>query len=198
MLSRNTAGRGEIFMDSGGLGFWRTVCASILAGVAVVAIVAVASRAFGFHHQAWTAIVAAAGWCWRVLTFLVPVPAMILALVALWVWRKIAAGGRIRPTGSRPSSASSPDNSVTLSANETLVVCLLARADGAWMRPETMASKLNLPNLLVEQALERLLARGLILHQNHVLDGPQIRLSSRGRDLAIDESFVPNRGSIRI
>lgn len=179
-------------MDSSGLGFRGTV----LAGLVVAAVVGIVTWLLGFLPQAWRGIVVVAHWLWRVLAYSVPVPVVVLVIIAgfgLYAWRKLATSARVQPAESVSFDDPSANDAVALSANETLVVCLLARADGEWMRLESIASKLNLPNLLVEQALERLLARGLIRHQNHVLEGPLFRLSSTGRDLAIDENFIPDR-----
>lgn len=183
-------------MDSGGLGFWRTVWASILAGVAVVAIVAAASWAFGFHHQVWLAIVAVVGWLWGVLAYSVPVPVSLLAIFAgfvLYVWRSAVLRKR-EPLAERTAESAHAAATVAQSAppsdNEIKVVRLLAMADGKSMTRNELAPRAALSNLVTDQAIERLLNRKFVVQIINTAYRQAYILSPEGRDYAIAEGYV--------
>lgn len=77
-----------------------------------------------------------------------------------------------------------------LSETELVVIRLLAAADGRWAGIEEIASEAHLSRLLTEQALEKLFAKGFLRDTHNYLHGTTFRLSSAGRDYAIEEGFV--------
>jgi len=166
-------------MDSGGLGFWRTVCASILAGVAVVAIVAASSWLFGFHHAAWLWITSAGGSIARALVFPIHVPVSVVAaftavfLYLLWrVSRPYWAGGDhgLSDVGER-------------------IIRLLASADGqSILLSDAARRRLGVSNLVAQQARDELAARDLI--GCDFMSGDLINLTPKGREYAIKKGYV--------
>lgn len=187
-------------MDSDGLGFWRTVWGNILAGVAVVAIVAAAPWVFGFHHKAWLVIAGVVGWLWGVLTYSVPVPVVVLLLFAglgVYLWRSLVLQKQAvrelteHQMHSSAATARTKAEPAPLSDNEGAIVRLLARADGKGVTAGELAQRAALAKLVAEQALDHLRARGFI---KEVVSWEYARLyslSPAGRDYAIDKGYVP-------
>lgn len=196
-------------MDSGGLGFWGTVWA----GVVVAAIVGIASWLFSFHHAAWLWMATVASSIWTALIFPVPVSVVVIFAAAfLYLWRRgrrrtvvaTSAGNRSpsivgplvaadsfeeqdEPAKPAPIATGGP---APLTVNEISIVRLLAGADGKSMTLAELARRASLPNLITEQAIERLLNRKLLAQTVNYTYGRVYRLSPTGRDYAIAEGFV--------
>jgi hypothetical protein len=77
-----------------------------------------------------------------------------------------------------------------ISANEISIIRLFASEDERWLGLEHIWPEVNLSRLVAEQALERLNKRGFLLESANYLHGSTFRLSSSGRDYAIDQGFV--------
>ena len=78
----------------------------------------------------------------------------------------------------------------TLTENELRVVRLLAAADGRWVNLNEIAVDIRLSRLLTEQSLENLFAKGFLRDSHNYLHGTSFRLSSEGRDYAIEQGLV--------
>lgn len=189
-------------MSKGGLGFRATVVAGVLSAL----ITAFITWLLGFWPAIWSWIVKATVTLWGWVTYSIPVPAGIFVLVAvvfLYRWRRQPHASKVgdvvhqRSHASRPAptdnilpqhteSASNP----SLSKNEIRIVHLFAVTDGKWLGIDDIASNIELPRLLVEQALERLNERGFLKTKHNSVHGTFFRLSSEGRDYAIDQGYV--------
>lgn len=196
-VSRERSRQAGITMKSGGLGFWGTVAASVLA----LLIGTFISWVLGFHHRVWLAVVAVAGSLGRALTFSVPVPVVVLVILAGILLYSLRFRLRYRPSQSavagsteQPRTAQSP-----LLENEVLVIRLLAAVDGRWLLTSEIAGRARLSVLVTEQAIERLMNRQFVAYSRDLLHGTVFRLSSLGRDYAIDAGFTNNgpRGLVR-
>src|SRR5690348_6410348 len=124
--------REEIVMDSGGLGFRGTVLAGLVVAVLAPAILAGASWLFGFHHQAWLAVVTTAHVVGDALAYSVPVPVALLVIFAgfvFYVWRGAVLrkrGARAKQTAVASRTTAAVAEPTPLSDNEIKVVRLLA------------------------------------------------------------------------
>lgn len=179
-------------MGSDGLGFRGTV----LAGLVVAAIVAVATWLLGFLPQAWGGVVVAARWLGRALAFSVPVPVVVLVIFAgfaLYVWRSAVLRKREarahKVVESKPREATAVE-SAPLTDNEVSIIRLLAGADGKWMTLFELARRAALANLVTEQAVDRLLERDFLKQTVSMERGRMYCLSRTGRDYAIAEGYV--------
>lgn len=198
-------------MDSGNLGFWGTVWA----GVVVASIVGVASWLFSFHHAAWLWVASVASGIWAALIFPVSVPVSVVVIFAAAFLYLLRRGRRrtfaATTTGDRSPTIVGPlvaadsfeeqdepakpaplatGGPAPLTDNEISIVRLLAGADGKSMTLAELARRASLPNLITEQAIERLLNRKLLAQTVNYTYGRMYRLSPTGRDYAIAEGFV--------
>lgn len=158
-------------MDLKGIGKGALIAALGTAGG--TAIIAAASWAFGFHHQVWLWIAGAVGSIRDAFMYPVTVPAGLIAagvLYALmvvrfwWLAEGRASEGGLPNAQDTPATAS-PDvapEPPPLTDNETAIVRLLARADGACMTVFELAPRAALSNLVTEQTIDRLSARGFM------------------------------------
>ena len=76
------------------------------------------------------------------------------------------------------------------SANEESVIKILAAADGQWMELDEIATSLRLSHLVTEQAVERLFGLNFLIDSLSYVRGRSFRLSSKGRDYAIEHNYV--------
>ncbi len=80
-----------------------------------------------------------------------------------------------------------------LSQFEGDVVRVLAGGDGAWIALHEIAGHLSTSNLMVDQALEKLHINDMIRDTHNYIHGTSYRLSSKGRDYAISQGYVPTQ-----
>lgn len=173
-------------MATGGLGFWGTT----IAGVVSTLIAAVAIWLFGFWPIVWQWIADVTTFLWGWVTFTVPVPLGILIIVGIvltLLCRKIlAAHAQVSPS-SAPVDA--PVQEPALGQTEIAVIKLLAQADGAWLELERIARGIHSSRLVTERALEQLMSLDLLIDRLNMVHGPSFRLSSQGRDYALDHNL---------
>ena len=176
-------------MSGGGLGFRGTVIASVLSAL----IVTLLTWLFGFWPAIWSWIVKTGAAVLEWISYSIPIPIGLLVLlggVLIYTLsrtpnRPIAINGdEYVPV--QNEAASKP----SLSANEEQIVRFLAAADGKWARVEDVSYGLGLSQLIAEQALEKLLSRGFLRESHNYVDGTTLRLSSSGRDFAIEQGYV--------
>ncbi|MBK9674706.1 MAG: hypothetical protein IPO82_05565 [Betaproteobacteria bacterium] len=107
-------------------------------------------------------------------------------MVALRALRSARVNGsRENAVESSASVADAPFNEL-----ETAVLQLFATVDGTWINIEFIGQRLQTSQLLVEQVIQRLFRRGLLLDTHNYLNGTSFRLNERGRDLVIQLGYV--------
>ena len=169
--------------SAAGLGFWPTTLAGILSALAV----GLGTWLLGYWPAFWSWFVPVLVAAWSWLAYPVPVPAAVLIVLAI----VIVAMRRKKPILVSGSSATqappkASSRSIQLAATENGVVALLAEADGHWLTIEQLASALQTSRLATERSLEKLMARGFLLDRHNMIHGTSFRLSSSGRDFALD------------
>lgn len=172
--------------------------AGLVVAVAAPAILAGLSWALGFHHAAWLWITAAASSTWAALVFRVSVPvwlAVVFVAAFLYLLR-----WRIRHVSRPQVSATLPaivvDEPPPMTDNETTLLRLLARADGAAMNAHELAQRAALAKLVTGQTLDKLRGRGLT---SEIVGWQGVRLYSltpAGRDYVIDKGYVPRAPTV--
>lgn len=166
---------------------------TVLAGVLSTLIAAFITWLLGFWPTVWAWVGNASSAIWAVAAYVIPVPTGVLVLLGVVLTylcaRKPSGAKAAVSTPSRPLEQTARDLP-QLSENELAVIRLLAAADGRWAGIEEIASVAQLSRLLTEQALEKLFAKGFLRDRHNYLDGTSFRLSSAGRDYAIEQGFV--------
>lgn len=177
------------------MGFRATVVASVLSTLIATFIIWLS----GFWPMLWSSLsttaAATVSAMWSIVAYIVPVPLGVLALLGIALAYSLV---RIL-SGMRPSKVISTTETSTeqteqdaqiLSENELKVVHLLAAADGRWAKLSDIAADIRLSRLITEQALEKLFARGFLRDSHNTLHGTSFRLSSEGRDYAIEKGLI--------
>lgn len=154
---------------------------------------------FGFFPVVWSTIAAGLIWVWSLLTYLVTLSVgMLLAaacalfLAGHYLCSKRSVSIQRVTEGIRPQPVPD-DEPIQISQFEGDVVRVLVGGDGSWIALHEIAGHLSTSNLMVEQALEKLYINDMILKANHYMVGTTFRLSSKGRDYAIDQGYVPGQ-----
>jgi len=170
-----------------------TVKNAILTAIVTAIAGGILSWLAGWLPALWEAATAAAAWTWALLTYAVPVPLAILALLAL-PWLVLGAvwiGSLFEKKESPSAPATSPEQ--PLGDLELQLLKLLARADGSYVSFENAADRLHTSRLLLQRACEELSRRNLIEPHRDILHGPQIGLTYQGREFVIKEGFPLGR-----
>lgn len=168
------------------MGFWRStisgVLATILAGMAVWLA--------GFWPDIWMWIKSAAvsTWGWTnqpigIPLWLVVIGTLYAAIATLILWSLSQPA-----LTAHAATAQEPDPPLT--DLQSRVLTYLIQADGKWADWDHLHWGTGLPNLIVEQSLDALLQRELVIQRRDVLHGQLFRLSSKGRDYAIGSGLV--------
>ncbi|MFN7863378.1 MAG: hypothetical protein ACK5N7_08680, partial [Curvibacter sp.] len=169
--------------------------ATVVAGVLSTLIAAFVTWLLGFGPAAWAwfsaTVATIASAVWSVVAYVVPVPLGVLALLGLvltyYFARKLP---KVSVSKTETSTVQTLQKATTLSENELKVVRLLAAADGQWAKLDEIAAAILLSRLLTEQALEKLFEKGFLLDRHNYLHGTSFRLSSEGRNYAIEQGLV--------
>jgi hypothetical protein len=170
-----------------------TITRAALTTLVTAAVGGIVTWIGGWLPALWAATKAAAAWLWELLTFPVPVPLAILAVLAL-PWMVIGAawiGTLFEKKETRSPPAGTPEQ--PLGELELQLLRLLARADGRYVGFENAADHLHASRLLLERACDELLRRDLIEPHRDVLHGPQIGLTREGREFVIKAGFPLGR-----
>lgn len=168
---------------------WKQTLAGVLSGVALLAI----GWVLGWLPVIWAWVVAAVISILAVLgtpltlpLWLILLAGIIFCVVALRALRSARVNGsRENAVESSASVADAPFNEL-----ETAVLQLFATVDGTWINIEFIGQRLQTSQLLVEQVIQRLFRRGLLLDTHNYLNGTSFRLNERGRDLVIQLGYV--------
>lgn len=183
---------------------------SVITGTASTLIAALLTWSFGFWQPIWTWIVAflSSIWtwivriavaAWQIISYTVPLPVVILFVLAIFcVWISTRRTSSPIPPNSLvapPAKIFIPQNKTPtalpqLSENEDFVLRLLAKADGRWVELESIFNQVQRPRLLTEQAIDRLWRKGFLVDNTDYLNRTTYRLSSVGRDHAIDLDYA--------
>lgn len=166
------------------MGFWKTVIAGSLSTVLGSLLLWLS----GIYLQAWEWIADAAKLLFKFLTYQVSVPLGLLFLVAIIFGFTLFYSGVIRNLF-KPLKIKKSVNLV-FSKNEEDIVQLLGEADGRWLKISQIADILNIPNLVVEQAIDSLKNKDVIYDSFNLIHGASYRLSEAGRDYAIAKGYV--------
>lgn len=144
----------------------------------------------GWLPALWGAMQAAAAWTWALLTYSMPVPLAILAILVLpfVIWSIRAA--RWLFAKQEPQVSLTAPAEPELSEMESGLLRLLARADGAHVHFEDAAAHLGTPRLVLQTVCEGLTQRGYIEPENHIVRGLHIALTRRGRDFVIAQGYL--------
>lgn len=165
--------------------------ATVVAGVLSTLIAAFISWLFGFWSTVWSWLSVTATTAWSIVAYAVPVPVGVLApLGIVLIYCLTPALLSARESMVAPTTEQAEQDLHVLSENELKVVRLLAAADGQWARLGDIASDIQLSQLVTEQVLEKLFERGFLRDSHNYLHGTSFRLSSTGRDYAIEQGLV--------
>lgn len=165
------------------MGFWKTV----IAGVVTALITGVGGMLFGFTDllldylgKTWLAIKQFWGY-----TFNISIGFIILSGITCVVLNVLFKRFKI---GNSKLGEKSPIHS--FSGNEESIIQLLAEADGRWLSLVLIAEHLHLSNLIVEHSIDSLIGKGMLVDKIDMLNGAKFRLSTDGRDYAINKGYV--------
>lgn len=165
------------------MSFWKTV----IAGVVTAVITAVGGMLFGFTDLlfrylgcAWLAIKQFWGY-----TFNISIGFIILFGIA-----SVVANALFRNYKNSNSKLRAKALIKSFSENEELIIQLLTDFDGRWLSLVLMAEHLHLSNLIVEQSIDSLMGKGMLIDKIDMLNGAKFRLSADGRDYAINKGYV--------
>lgn len=174
-------------MASNRPGFWGTALAGVISTIAA----AVITWLFGYWPPVWRGLSGVLEALWGLVAYPVPLPAGLLACVAFLIaWLVLrAAVTRAAPVASDNAAPPLGQALPSLTPNELTIVQLLIRADGQWLGIEHISRGIHMSRLITERALEQLFARGYLFDNHNSLSGPSFRLSSAGRDYALDEGI---------
>ncbi len=142
---------------------------------------------------------------WKLIVYSVNIPAgVIISLVLIVIWllprKKNASNNAISTTNPRQATILYPTAAKIetplapakpqFSANEESVIKILAAADGEWMGIYDIVTSLELSHLVTEQAVERIFHMHFLIDSLNYLTCRSFRLSSKGRDYAIEHNYV--------
>lgn len=142
----------------------------------------------GWLPAIWQAIQTAAAWTWSLITLSVPVPLVVLVILALPFVIWIGRAARQTTAPDTPEASQEPPEP-PLSGSQADLLRLLAQADGANVHFDDAASHLRLSRLVLQQVCEALTQRGYIKPENHFIRGLHIALTPLGRDFVIEQGF---------
>lgn len=173
-------------MSVRGLGFWGTTIAGVISALAATAVMWL----LGFLPQvwAWFAGVAAMFWGWLTVAISVPVSLLLAAGVLLLLIGRALSSKEARTPTSQTSVMKS-ESTIQLNPLDLAVIRLLANADGDWLDLDGIARGIESPRLLTERVLERLMGLNFLIDRHNVIYGTSFRLSSQGRDYALDHNL---------
>ncbi|PLX95656.1 MAG: hypothetical protein C0620_03890 [Desulfuromonas sp.] len=162
----------------------------IVAGVISGLILLFISWILGFLSSLGTWLTSFFEW---IISFLhrsitVPIWSVLSIVILIVVAKKLISNFFSRNAAKKQSSYTEKTKEV--SPLEIEVVQLLACVDGAWLQKDDISRRLDKPCLLIEQALENLLESEFIIDSYNYIDGTSFRLSSHGRDAAINWGFI--------
>lgn len=168
------------------MGFWL----STISGVLVTILAGLAAWLAGFWPDVWIWIksTAASTWGWTsqpigIPLWLVVVGTLYAAIATLILWS-------LRQRAARSPAAVTQEPEPPLTDLQSRVLAYLIQADGKWADWDHLHYGTGLPNLIIEQSLDALLQRNLVIQRSDVLHGQLFRLSSKGRDYAIGSGLV--------
>lgn len=168
--------------------------ATVVGGLILTAI----TWLLGFFSVVWSTIATGLTWVWSLLSHLVTLPIGVLLgiagalfLAGHYLSSKRSVSVEVMD-GIRPQSP--PDEGqIQLNQFEGDVVRVLAGGDGAWIALHEIAGHLSTSKLMVDQALEKLHINDMIRDTHNRIHGTSYRLSSKGRDYAISQGYVPTK-----
>ena len=163
---------------------------SVTSGVLSTLVAAILTWLFGFWPYVLDSIVDIASTAWWRVAHVVPVPVgvlLVLSFVLVYLLNRLHS---VLDRTAVSTTVQPMLRQSEMSENELAIIRSLAAADGRWLGIEHIASRIQKPRLLSEQALERLLTIGLLLQSTNYIHGSSFRLSPTGRDYAIDQGFV--------
>lgn len=167
---------------------------SVISGVLSTLIAAILTWMFGFWVSVWNFIVETATQAWWAMSYTVSMPVSVLAMQSLFlvylIYQLRSPANQANPLRATSSSNQLMQKQSQMSKNEVAVLKALAAADCRWLGIDHISSCIQASHLLTEQALERLFVRALLLESKNYIHGSTFRLSSTGRDYAIDQGFV--------
>jgi hypothetical protein len=167
------------------LGFKANIAASVISTLIAALII----KLFGLWPMVWSWLNVTTATAWSVASSVVPVPVGVLALLSI-MFIYFFASALLSARVSSTMLEQAEQELEVLSENELKVVRLLAAADGKWALLSNIASDIRLSRLVTEQALDKLFARDFLLDSHNYMHGTSYRLSSTGRDYAIEKGFV--------
>lgn len=165
------------------MGFWKTV----IAGVVTALITGVGSVLFGFADLLLEFI----GKAWMMIKWFFGYPIeMSIGSIIFFAITLLITYIFLQHHRAKKASLENTSKSAALSANEELIIQLLAEVDGRWLGIVNIADHLHFSNLIVEQSIDGLMSKDMLYDKINLMEGTKFRLSTAGRDYAINKGYV--------
>ncbi len=180
------------------------VWSKVIAGGILAAAAVLLTYFLNWWPFIWSKLLYIIGAIWKLITYSVNIPAgaiLCFFLIVIWLLsREKTVANNIITTNLRQATVLYPTAAKIeaplapakpqFSTNEELVIKILGAADGKWMGIYEIATSLELSHLVTEQAVERLFHLNFLIDSLNYLTGRSFRLSSKGRDYAIEHNYV--------
>jgi hypothetical protein len=167
---------------------------SVISGVTSTIVASILTWLFEFWPIVWSFLHESVVWIWEISTYTIPVPvSLIIGLVLYLSYSTYSLNSKSTEVDVLlVDKADDQLQSIQLQLSEIELKLLrvLAAADGKWLRIEHVSSRIEASHLLTEQILEKLLSKELIFESLNYISGSTYRLSSLGRDYAIEQGLV--------
>lgn len=168
------------------MGFWRTTISGVLATL----LAGILAWFAGVWSDVWTWLKVAVANVWAWITGPIGIPLWLVVVAGLYMAATTIMLWALREPKAKSNSTSPPEPEPPLSELQNRVLAYLIQADGKWADWDHLHYGTGLSNLIVEQSLEVLFRRNLVLQKQDLLHGQLFRLSPKGRDYAIDQGLV--------
>ncbi len=152
----------------------------------------------GFFPTLWLWIKTSLIYIWELFTLTLSTPVwliLLLVIVGLPIYWRIGVKTLSHIFPSNRQNNEETDSIVShepeqLTENEYLVLRALASANGGSLRIDSIANNINQNQLRTEQAIESLVNHDYVKRSLNYVYGTSYRLSSYGRDIAIELGYA--------
>lgn len=167
---------------------------TVIAGAISTLLASFLNWLFGFWTMAWKWFTEASVWAWMALTYTAPVPISVLAALLICLmflfYRLHSVIAQKEEAAASSSNNQLAHDQSQITGNELNIIKVLAAADGRWLRVEQISSRSQASRIVMEQAIEKLLMKKMLLESHNYLHGASYGLSPDGRDYAIEQGYV--------
>lgn len=168
-------------------GLGSTAAKAAVTAIVTAVVAGIISGLAGWLPAIWGGVLLAARWVWKGLIFSVPVPLIVLLVLAPLFVGLVLRTRNIKPEERRFDLK---QDAAQLEPLERQVLEILAQSDGSPVYWDMLVTHLQVRNLVLEQAAESLEQQGLI-HIRRTTLGPQLDLTKPGRDFALELLLPP-------